>query len=96
MQAVMPRSTVAALCLVFATAGCLNSDDFKRWKAQFDKDRAQPTAGPRRLPKSGALRDTIGSLVSLGGMRLNRVVGYGLVVNLPGTGGGDGSVPHAG
>lgn len=81
---------ILAALLPILTTACLHPDEWRRWQAQFRAPKAQPVADPRAAPKSAALRDTIGTLVTVGGMRLNRVIGYGLVMNLPGTGGSDG------
>jgi len=55
------------------------------------KDRgSQPEPSPRLVSKSRATRGTIGELVTVDGLRLLQVRGFGLVVDLPDTGGSDG------
>lgn len=78
-------ASVAALGV--ATAACTQTE----WERMFDfKEKGeQPKAAPRETSGSVSSQDTIGPLVTVEGLRLQRVRGYGLVVNLAGTGGTD-------
>lgn len=70
--------------------GCMTEEEWRRaWDTDADK-RRQPEAQPREIGDSAAVRDTIAPLVTLQGMRLNRVRGFGIVMDLIDTGGSDG------
>ncbi|MFQ5424213.1 MAG: flagellar basal body P-ring protein FlgI [Phycisphaerae bacterium] len=75
---------------IVAGTGCFEPEEWHRWWSQLGDRGSQPTADPRPEPKSAALRGTISPLVTVSGLRLNRVRGYGLVANLVDTGGSDG------
>ncbi len=85
------RQAACATALALATLpGCMTEEEWRRaWDTDADK-RTQPTAAPREVGNSAAVRDTIAPLVTLQGMRLNRVRGFGIVMDLVTTGGSDG------
>ena len=72
------------------TTGCSQSE----WDKVFKKEKdAQPEPSPRMVSKSQATVGTIGELVTIDGLRLLQVRGFGLVVDLTNTGGGDAPEP---
>lgn len=75
------------LGLVLA-AGCTKEE----WRRLFDTEekgsQPEPVTGAR--VSSVALQGTIGQLVTIDGLRLNHVRGFGLVIDLIDTGGSDG------
>jgi len=76
------------LCLCCGPLACTQDE----WVHLFDwkKDKSeQPKATPRANSKSAAQQDTIGQIAAFEGLRMMQVRGYGLVVNLAGTGGTD-------
>lgn len=81
-------ATLFTLCSLALIAGCTEIE-FKRmfdWSAR----KPQPEPDLATAPDTIAMRDTIGPLVSVQGMALNHVRGFGLVVDLVDTGGSDG------
>lgn len=79
---------VLTFTVLFAASGCMTPEEWDRF---WNKDKGgQPSAKPRSVSASPAIRDTIAPLVTLQGMRVNRVRGFGLVVDLIDTGGSDG------
>lgn len=79
---------LTAVLMQSLLAGCAEAE----WTRFFDsfKDKGeQPKAAPRDKVGTVSLQDTIGQLVTVEGLRLQRVRGYGLVVNLAGAGGTD-------
>ncbi|MFH1418146.1 MAG: flagellar basal body P-ring protein FlgI [Planctomycetota bacterium] len=88
----MCRLTVlfTALGFVFLGAvGCVTEQEWDRFWNPADKD-AQRTADPDADGVTPSLRGTISPLVTLDGLRLTHVRGFGLVVDLVDTGGSDG------
>lgn len=87
------RTQTAVLLLSLfgaASAGCASREEWDRFWDQFSSEkRGQPDADALRASKSKALQGTIGPLVTVEGMRLSSVRGFGLVVDLAGTGGRD-------
>ncbi len=80
------------LFLVFGSvfaSGCMTEQEWDRFWHPADKD-ARRTAGPDMEGVTPALRGTISPLVTLDGLRLTHVRGFGLVVDLVDTGGSDG------
>lgn len=79
------------LCIVTYTllpTACMTEAEWHRfWTRGRDE---QPDAQPRPLSDEIALRDTIATLVTIQGMRMNQVRGFGLVLDLVDTGGRDG------
>ncbi|MBN2563244.1 MAG: flagellar basal body P-ring protein FlgI [Phycisphaerae bacterium] len=61
------------------------------WDRFWHTDKgSQPDPTPRLISKTKATRGTVGELVTVDGLRLLQVRGFGLVVDLPDTGGSDG------
>lgn len=85
------RPTIAVLALSTVLVTALSACTQTEWERMFDwKDKGeQPKAAPREKSGTVSLQDTIGPLVTVEGLRMQRVRGYGLVVNLAGTGGTD-------
>ncbi len=85
------RRFVAGLCLLsISAAGCMTDEEWRRfWRRDRDKG-SQPQPMPEAATRTVALRDAIGPLVTVDGLRLTQVRGYGLVVDLVDTGGADG------
>lgn len=76
------------LSTLFA-CGCMNETEWARfWNSGSDRG-SQPTPSARG-EETTATRGTIGSLVTIDGLRMTHVRGYGLVVDLVDTGGSDG------
>jgi hypothetical protein len=74
-------------CGMFAVGGCTQSE----WRRLWEKDKgSQPEPATPLVTKTQALRGTIGELVTIDGLRLLQVRGFGLVVGLVDTGGSDG------
>lgn len=86
----MALACLAALPLSFGCASKQEWDEF--FKVNQDKG-TQPEAVARTVSKNPAIRDTIAPLVTIEGMRLNQVRGFGLVTDLVDTGGRDGPEP---
>lgn len=78
---------LVSTCLLLTT-GCMTQEEWQRFWAR--DGGSQPEPNPRLISKSQATRGTVGELVTVDGLRLLQVRGFGLVVDLPGTGGGDG------
>ncbi|MFQ5410906.1 MAG: flagellar basal body P-ring protein FlgI [Phycisphaerae bacterium] len=79
---------VLTLTILFTASGCMTPEEWDRF---WNKDKhKQPNPAPSPVSSSPAIRDTIAPLVTLQGMRVNRVRGFGLVVDLIDTGGSDG------
>lgn len=77
------------LALGMVATGCMTQEEWNRaWNQGRDKG-AQPAADPVETRGSKAMQDTIGAQVTVQGMNLMEVKGYGLVVNLIDTGGSD-------
>ncbi|MEE8386212.1 MAG: flagellar basal body P-ring protein FlgI, partial [Dehalococcoidia bacterium] len=83
------RLTIPIVACAVAFAGCFTPEEWRRFWDLGDRG-AQPEPSPRLVSKSKATRNTIGELVTLDGLRLLQVRGFGLVVDLAGTGGSDG------
>ncbi|MBK8270136.1 MAG: flagellar basal body P-ring protein FlgI [Planctomycetes bacterium] len=79
-----------ALILMLGCSTKQEWDDF--FRVNQDKGQ-QPSAAAREVSRSPAIRDTIAPLVTLEGMRLNQVRGFGIVTDLVDTGGRDGPEP---
>jgi len=76
------------VAFIAIAAGCTQTEWTRFWTMNKDKGE-QPKAAPRDKVGTVSLQDTIGQLVTVEGLRLQRVRGYGLVVNLAGAGGTD-------
>ncbi len=83
------RLAIPIVACAIACAGCFTQEEWRRFWDSGDRG-AQPEPSPRLISKSRATRDTIGELVTVDGLRLLQVRGFGLVVDLAGTGGSDG------
>jgi len=74
--------------VALALGGCLTQEE---WNRLWEKDKgAQPEPTPRLISKTQATAGTVGELVTVDGLRLQQVRGFGLVVDLVDTGGSDG------
>jgi hypothetical protein len=72
---------------ILAAGGCTKEEFNRLW----EKDKgSQPEAITPIVSKTAALRGTVGELVTIDGLRLLQVRGFGLVVDLADTGGSDG------
>ncbi|HWL94157.1 MAG TPA: flagellar basal body P-ring protein FlgI [Phycisphaerae bacterium] len=71
-------------------SGCASEQDWNDFFQVKKENTQQPAAAARPVSESPAIRDTIAPLVTIEGMRLNQVTGYGLVADLVDTGGRDG------
>jgi hypothetical protein len=82
------RAGVFTLAAMLCVCGCMNNEEWDRWAS---KERGeQPEAEPRSDSSSKAISGTIGPLVTIDGLQLLQVRGYGLVMDLVDTGGKDG------
>ncbi|MCG8404909.1 MAG: flagellar basal body P-ring protein FlgI [Phycisphaerales bacterium] len=85
------RFMIVAMTGWLCIAGChMTQTEWERFWTQGREKSQQPEAEPQLVSDSAALRDAIAPLVTIQGMRLNRVRGFGLVVDLVDTGGRDG------
>lgn len=77
--------------IALASAGGCAQGEWEQFIESFKRDkREQPAAMPSPAAKTKALEGTIGPLVTIDGLRLTQVRGYGLVIDLVDTGGRDG------
>jgi len=77
--------------LLACAPGCATREEWDRfWDRLSGERRSQPDAAGRTPLRTKALEGTIGPLVTIEGLRLTSVRGYGLVVDLAGAGGRDG------
>lgn len=85
------RLLAVVLLMSLLSSGCTEVE----WKQLFgEKERpAQPEPAPRLISRTQASVATVGELVTLDGLRLLQVRGFGLVMDLPETGGGDAPDP---
>lgn len=82
--------SLCLLCLSIAT-GCAEKGEWDQFWNKMKQDKGeQPIANPMLPSNSKALHGTIGELVTISGTQLLQVRGFGLVVGLVDTGGGDG------
>ncbi len=84
------RFALTGPLLILLNVGCATEQE---WNQLFNVNRdkkEQPSAAARPISESPAIRDTIAPLVTIEGMRLNQVRGFGMVVDLVDTGGRDG------
>lgn len=80
----------AALFSGLLLVGCTTKQEWDEFfKVNQDKG-GQPTAAARPVSEDPSIRDTVAPLVTIEGMRLNQVRGFGLVIGLVDTGGSDG------
>ncbi len=77
------------LGIVLAVGGCATKEEWNRFWDSFKDKGEQPEANPQLASKSKALQGTIGEYVTIDGLRLTQIRGFGLVVDLVDTGGGD-------
>lgn len=82
----------ASALIASGATGCMTEAEWNRW---WDNVRGadkggQPEPAPRSGPDSAARRGTIGPEVTIDGLSLQEVRGFGLVTNLVNTGGSDG------
>lgn len=84
------RLTIISAAVWFLATGCATPTEWERFWNQWKDKGEQPTATPLLVSDSAALRAAIAPLVTIQGMRLNQVRGFGLVVDLVDTGGRDG------
>lgn len=75
--------------LTLSVCGCFTPAEWRRLWDRGDKG-SQPEPSPQLVSTSKATRGTIGELVTVEGARLLQVRGFGLVVDLADSGGGDG------
>lgn len=78
------------LCTVFSMTGCGDKEEWNRFWSQWNEKGQQPAPAPVMDSRGKGLQGTIGQLVTIDGLRLLRVNGYGLVTGLVDTGGDDG------
>lgn len=77
------------LAVICTSAGCMTDEEWRRFWDTSDKGR-QPRPMPGESSDSKAVRGTIGPLITIEGLRLIQVRGFGLVVDLIDRGGKDG------
>lgn len=78
----------AVLAVAVVIGGCMTKEEWDRF---WEKDKGeQPEPTPRLISKTQATVGTVGELVTVDGLRLQQVRGFGLVVDLVDTGGSDG------
>lgn len=91
MQARLLQSLVILLPCVFVLAGCGGSEEWDQFWDKFKDKGEQPAPTPPIMNSRGkGLQGTIGQLVTIDGLRMTQVSGYGLVTGLGETGGSDG------
>jgi flagellar P-ring protein FlgI len=79
-----------ALSLFVIAGGCATQEEWDRFWAGFQDKGEQPSANPPLASNSRAVQGTVGEYVTIDGLRMNHVRGFGLVVDLIDTGGVDG------
>jgi len=77
------------ICGLLAPA-CATQEEWNRFWDQHKDKGQQPDAMPAPILNTTGLRGTVGQLVTIDGLRLTQVRGYGLVVGLVDSGGSDG------
>lgn len=90
-----PRCMLAAamwLFLAIGATGCGDGEkeEWNRFWSQWEERGEQPMPTPVMDSRGKGLQGTIGQLVTIDGLRLLRVNGYGLVTGLVDSGGADG------
>lgn len=86
-----PRHCAAiALAIGLALGGCSTQEEWDRFWDSFKDKGEQPSANPPLASNSQAVKGTVGEYVTIDGLRMNHVRGFGLVVDLVDTGGVDG------
>lgn len=84
------RLALAVMLLAVPAPGCSQEE----WDQLFKREvAAQPEPAPRMISRTQATVGTIGELVTVDGLRLLQVRGFGLVMDLAGTGGADAPDP---
>lgn len=86
----LPRLYACALVLC-AVSGCGGKEEWDQFWGKFRDQGEQPVPmTPSMASRGKGLQGTIGQLVTIDGLRMTQVAGYGLVVGLVDTGGADG------
>ncbi len=87
----MLRRHIARLLILstLMACGCMNETEWARFWNR-DRDKGTQPAPSGRGNETLATRNTIGALVTIDGLRMTHVRGYGLVVDLVDQGGSDG------
>ncbi len=85
---ILLKNVIPIVVMLAISPGCANEDEWNEFWGTGPKN--QPAAGARTEETRIDVRDTIAPLVTVEGMRLNNVRGYGLVTDLVDTGGRDG------
>jgi hypothetical protein len=81
---------VSILLASMASAGCGDKEEWNQFWSQWEEKGEQPAPAPVMDSRGKGLQGTIGQLVTIDGLRLLRVNGYGLVTGLVDSGGADG------
>ena len=81
-------AVIAVIAWSLAPAGCTKEEIRRLFDKEEKKSQPEPIAPP--AVSSVAVQGTIGQLVTIDGLRLTHVRGFGLVVDLVDTGGSDG------
>lgn len=87
---IFQRLTAIGLAICLTIGGCATKEEWDRFWDSFKDKGEQPEANPRLASNSKAVQGTIGEYVTIDGLRMTHVRGYGLVVDLVDSGGVDG------
>lgn len=82
---------LACILCVLVLSGCGSKEEWDQAWSKFRDRGEQPTPmTPAMSSRGKGLQGTIGQLVTIDGLRMTQIAGYGLVVGLVDTGGADG------